>query len=171
MTEQRQTDMERLVVVRAGLDGRQAQMLKANLEGQGVPAFLSREHEGNIQFINNTSLYVKAKDWGVAEQVLSKVELMPQRAALRDADGEERSCPHCGSHRLHGFVGEVPTLIPFIKLKADVGDQWFHCLECDSYHQAVRKRFAGLPFALAWAAFMGALALSVIIFINWLKYL
>lgn len=168
---QPQKDMDQLVAIRSGLDGRQAQMLKANLEGQGVPAFLASEHEGNIQFVNNTNLYVKAKDWGAAEQALSKVEMLPHRPTLRDADGEERNCPHCGSHRLHSFVGEVPTLIPFIRFKADVGDSWFHCLECDSYHQAVRKRFAGLPFALAWSAFMGALALGVIILINWLKYL
>ncbi len=163
--------MDKLVVIRSGLGGQQAQLLKQNLEGQGVPAFLASEHADTSQFIDVTDLYVKAKDWQFAEQALSKIELLPQRTKFVDPDGEERSCPHCGSHRLRSFVGEVPTLVPFIKLKADVGEHWFHCLECDSYHQAVRKRFAGMPFALGWAAFMGALALGIIFLINWLKYL
>lgn len=169
--QNRQSDLDKLVVIRAGLDGHQANLLKLNLEGQGVPAFLANEHVGSMNFVSNTDLFVRAKDWRAAEQALSKIELMPLRSQTLDADGEERACPHCGSHRVHTFVGEVPSAIPFLRYKADPGDQWFHCLECGSYHRAVRQRFAGLPIALAWSAFMGAVVLAIIFLINWLKYL
>ncbi len=159
------------MAIRSGLDGQQAQLLKLNLEGQGVPAFLANEHVGSMNFVSNTDLFVKAKDWRVAEQALSKIELMPMSSPSLDSDGEVRSCPHCGSHRVHAFVGEVPSAIPFVRYRADPEDQWFHCLECGSYHQAIRKRFAGLPIALAWSAFMGTLVLAIIFLINWLKYL
>lgn len=167
---QEQTDLDKLVAVRSGLDGQQAQLLKLNLEGQGVPAFLANEHVGAMNFVSNTDLYVRARDWRAAEQALAKIELLPRREAPRDADGEERSCPHCGSHRVHAFVGEVPSALPFIRYKAEADDKWFHCLECGSYHQAVRKRFSGMPIALAWSMTMAAIALGTLAFINWLKY-
>lgn len=169
--QNQQSDLDKLVAIRSGLEGHQAQMLKLNLEGQGVPAFLANEHVGSMNFVSNTDLFVKAKDWRAAEQALSKIELMPSRGPNLDADGDEHSCPHCGSHRVHAFFGEVPSAIPLIRYKADPEDKWFHCLECGSYHQAIRKRFAGLPIALAWSAFMGTLVLAVIFLINWLKYL
>lgn len=164
-------ELNRLIAIRSGLDGHQAQMLKLNLEGQGVPAFLTNDHTGSLNFMTSTDLYVRAKDWRAAEEALSVIELMPRRPGQLDSDGEEFTCRHCGSHRVHPFVGEVPTVVPFVRLKAEVNGKWFHCLECDSYFNDSRKRFAGMPIALAWSALMGALALGIIFLINWLKYL
>ncbi len=163
--------MDKLVAIRSGLDGHQAQMLKLNLEGQGIPAFLANEHTGSMNFMSSTDLFVRAKDWRAAEKALSAIELMPGRSGPIDPDGEEHSCNHCGSHRVHPFVGEIPTIVPFVRIQADTGGKWFHCLECDSYFNDGRKRFAGLPIALAWSGVMAAVALGLIVLINWLKYL
>lgn len=171
MAGAQQEDFNKLVAIRSGLDGNQANLLKLNLEGQGVPAFLANEHTGSMNFISSTDLYVRAKDWRAAEQALSNIEMLPRSNIRTDSDGEYVSCAHCGSHRVHPFVGAVPTILPFVQLKAEASGNWFHCLECDSYYRNERKRFAGLPVALAWSAFMGALALLTIAVINWLKYL
>lgn len=164
-------DLDKLVAIRSGLDGHQANMLKLNLEGQGVPAFLANENVGSLNFVSNTDLFVRAKDWRAAERLLSKIDTLPGPQPRLDPDGEEYVCRHCGSNRVHPFSGEVPTLIPFVRLKAAAGDRWFHCLECDSHFREGRQQFAGMPVALAWSAFMGALAFGLILLINWLRYL
>lgn len=166
-----QADLDKLVIIRSGLDGHQANMFKLNLEGQGIPAFLANDNVGSLNFVSHTDLFVKAKDWRAAEQFLSKVDVLPKRRRMLDPDGEEHACRHCGSNRVHSFVGEVPTLVPFVRLEASADGGWFHCLECDSYFREGRRQFAGLPIALAWSLFMGGAALGVVLLINWLKYL
>lgn len=146
-------------------------MLKLNLEGQGIPAFLANENTGSLNFVSHTDLFVRAKDWAAAEQALSKIETFPRPPRKFDADGDEISCSHCGSGRVRSFVGDVPTLVPLVGRKAGPEDGWFHCLECDSYYNTSRSRFASMPIAFAWSAFMGALAFGLIWFINWFSYL
>ena len=165
------TDLDKLVVIRSNLDGHQANMLKLNLEGQGVPAFLANENTGSLNFVSNTDLFVRAKDWAAAEQALSKIDIFPRAPRKFDADGDEISCRHCGSSRIMPFVGDVPTLIPFVGRKAAPNDGWFHCLECNSYYNASRPRFSAMPIALGWSAFMGLLVFGLILLINWLIYL
>lgn len=166
-----QTDLDKLVVIRSDLNSHQANMLKLNLEGQGVPAFLANENTGSLNFANNTDLFVRAKDWATAEQALSKIETFPRPPQKFDADGEEISCSHCGSSRVVTFVGDIPTAVPFVGITARPGDGWFHCLECDSYYSTSRSRFSSMPIALGWSVFMGALAFGLIMLINWLIYL
>lgn len=146
-------------------------MLKLNLEGQGIPAFLANENTGSLNFVSHTDLFVRAKDWVCAEQALSKIETFPRPARKFDPDGDEISCNHCGSGRVRPFAGDVPMLVPLIGIKAGPDDGWFHCLECDSYYSNRRSRFASMPIAFAWSAFMAALAFGLIWFINWFSYL
>ncbi len=178
-----QPDLDKLVVIRSGLDGHQANMLKLNLEGQGVPAFLANENTGSLNFLSHTDLFVRAKDWAAAEQALSKIETFPRAQGAPGAPGNvgagdggtrdvgDIGCSHCGSSRVMPFVGDVPTAIPFVVTKAGPTDGWYHCNECDSYYTASRSRFSSMPIALGWSAFMGALAFGLILLINWLMYL
>lgn len=166
-----QTDLDKLVVIRTGLDSHQANMLKLNLEGQGVPAFLANENTGSLNFLSHTDLFVRAKDWAAAEQALSKIETFPRAPRRFDTDSDELSCRHCGSSRVMPFVGDVPTLIPFVGITAGPTDGWFHCLECNSHYNASRSRFSSMPIALGWSAFMGLLVFVLILSINWLIYL
>lgn len=166
-----QPDLDKLVVIRSGLDAHQANMLKLNLEGQGVPAFLANENTGSLNFISHTDLFVRAKDWAVAEQALSKIETFPRAPGNVGADVGDVGCSHCGSSRVMPFVGNVPTAIPFVVTKAGPMDGWYHCIECDSYYTASRSRFSSMPIALGWSAFMGVLAFGLILLINWLIYL
>jgi len=166
-----QQDLDKLVVIRAGLDSHQANMLKLNLEGQGVPAFLANENTGSLNFHSHTDLFVRAKDWATAEKLLSKIEAFPRPPRKFDADGDDIGCSHCGSSRVRPFVGNVPTMVPLIGIKAGYDDGWFHCLECNSYYSAKRSRFSSMPIALGWSAFMGALAFGLVLIFNWLIYL
>lgn len=166
-----QSDLDKLVAVRSGLDGHQANMLKLNLEGQGVPAFLANENVGSLNFVSHTDLFVRAKDWAAAEQILSKIDTFPRASGSMGAEDIDVGCSHCGSSRVMPFVGNVPTAIPFVVTKAGPTDGWYHCTECDSYYTASRSRFSSMPIALGWSAFMGALALGIILLINWLSYL
>jgi len=166
-----QQDLNKLVVIRAGLDGQQANMLKLNLEGQGVSAFLANENTGSLNIHSHTDLFVRAKDWAAAEKLLSKIEAFPRPPRKFDADGDEIGCSHCGSSRVRPFIGSVPTLVPLVGIKAGPDDGWFHCLECNSYYSVSRNRFSSMPIALGWSAFMGALAFGLVLLINWLIYL
>ncbi len=169
-----QPDLDKLVVIRSGLDGHQANMLKLNLEGQGIPAFLANENTGSLNLLSHTDLFVRAKDWAAAEQALSKIETFPRASGNVGADVRDVGdvgCRHCGSSRIMPFVGNVPTAIPFVVTKAGPMDGWYHCTECDSYYTASRSRFSSMPIALGWSAFMGVLAFGLILLINWLMYL
>ena len=170
-------DLNKLVVIRSGLTGQQANMLKVNLEGHGVPAFLANENMSGLLSVSNADLYVRARDWRAAEQLLGNIETLPQRyTTVPDAGpdlefADEPACRHCGSTRVHPHTGDVPTWIPFMRQQALPVDRWMHCMECDSYYRGRRPRFAGLPIALGWSLFMGVLALTVVMLLNWLKYL
>lgn len=168
-----ETDLNKLVPIRTGLDRSQADLLKANLEGHGVPAFLANENIGSLNFVVHTDLLVRAKNWKDAEQLLSKIDAIPaSRFSKRfDPDGEEYACQHCGSMRVHPFVGEVPTWLPGLKLKAVPEQTWFHCMECDSYYREKRSSFISFPIAMMWSLTLGAFVLGLYFLIQWLRFL
>lgn len=164
---------DRLVPIRTGLGQADAQLLRSLLEGNGIKVFMNGEHMGALNYGARADIMVRASEWKEAEQVLQKVATMPRCAipVRLDEDGEERACAHCGSTRVHGFDGEVPTFIPGIRLAAKKEEGWFHCLQCDSYYRDRHSRFSGLPFALLWSACVGAFVICLYWFIDWLKYL
>lgn len=168
-----QTDMDQLVPLRSGLDARQAGLLKTNLEGQGVPAYLASEAAGAAPVKGQADLFVRAKNWQQAETLLSKIEVIPASRfpGRTDADGEELACDHCGSSRVHPYVGKVPTLIPGVYQVATPEDQWVHCLDCDSYSRTRRARFTGAPIALMWGGALGLLFFGLYFLIQWLRFL
>lgn len=160
-------ELTQLVPLRSGLGFQQAQMLKANLEGAGIPAFLSNEDAGDLKFGGVTDILVRANRWKEAEVQIGKISLMP----APPQHFEDAACEHCGSSRIHPFVGAVPTFIPMVKLSAVQEDGWFHCLECDSYWRNERKRFSSLPVAFLWSITLGAVALAAYSLIQWLRWL
>lgn len=166
-------DMNSLVVVRSRLDRHQANLFKSNLEGHGIPAFLENENIGSLNYVVQTDLLVRLRDKEAADALLSKVDTIPlSRFPKRlDADGEERACEHCGSMRVHAFVGEVPTLVPGIKVKATPETGYFHCLECNSYYREKRLGFASFPIAMMWSLTLGAFVLGLYFLIQWLRFL
>ena len=165
--------MDNLITVRSGLDRHQAALFKSNLEGHGIAAFLENENIGSLNFVVHTDLLVRAGDRVAAEALLSKVDAIPaSRFPTRlDADGEERACQHCGSMRIHHYVGTVKTWMPGVKIQATPGDGWFHCLECESYYREKPLGFASLPIALLWSVTLGAIVLGLYFFIQWLRFL
>ncbi|MEX0299812.1 MAG: DUF2007 domain-containing protein [Kordiimonas sp.] len=164
---------DRLVTLRGGLDPSDAQLLRSLLEGNGVKVFMNGEYMSSVHPAVRADIMVRASDWKEAEQVIQKVATMPRCAipTRLDEDGEERACEQCGSTRVHRFEGEVPTFIPGIRLAAQKQDDWFHCLQCDSYYKDKRSRFSGLPFALMWSACVGLFVICLYWLIDWLKYL
>ena len=90
-------DLDKLVVIRSKLDGQQAQLLKTNLEGNGVPAFLANENVSSLISVNTADLYVRAKDWRAAEETLAKIEASPRRWPQPRPGPEiiEHACSHC----------------------------------------------------------------------------
>jgi hypothetical protein len=167
------TDMNQLVPLRSGLDARQAALLKDNLEGQGVPAFLAAETMGSQHVGGQSELFVRAKNWREAETLLGKIEVIPaSRFPVRtDTDGEELICNQCSSSRVHPYVGKVPTFVPGIEQVATPEDRWVHCLDCDSYSRTRRPRFTGAPIALMWGGVLGLLFFSLYFLIQWLRFL
>lgn len=166
-------DHNRLISIRSGLSGPDAQLLKSVLNANGVEVFLSNENMGTMNIGLRTDVMVRAIDKVRADSVLDKVATMP-RCALPtrlDEDGEEIACRHCGSERVHPFEGAVPTLIPGIKLSAAKGQHWYHCLQCDSYFKNSLSRLAGIPIALMWGGTLAALTLFVIWLIEFLRWL
>lgn len=165
--------MDNLVVVRTGLDRHQAALFKSNLEGHGIAAFLENEHIGSLNYVVHTDLLVRSVDKGAAEALLSKVDTIPvsKFPTRLDADGEERACQHCGSMRVHPYVGAVATWVPGFKIQAAPGEGWFHCLECDSYYREQPLGFASLPVALLWSVTLGAVVFGLYFLIQWLRFL
>lgn len=169
---------DKLVTIRTGLASTDAQLLCTLLEGEGIQVFTNAEHasaleQGPLGGAITADLMVRAADWKQAEQTLAKVATMPRCAfpVRLDEDGEERSCRHCGSIRVHPYEGEVPTFIPGIRIAARPEDTWFHCLQCDSYYRDRRSRFAGLPFAALWSAAVGVFVICLYWLIDWLMWL
>lgn len=167
------TQQDRLVTIRTGLYQADAALMRSLLEGHGIQVFMNAEHASTMNEGYNTDVMVRASQWKEAEEVLNKVATMPRCAipVRLDEDGEERACAHCGSTRVHPFEGEVPTFIPGIRIAATRGENWFHCLQCDSHYRDKRSRFAGLPVALAWSATVGLSVLGLYWFIDWLRWL
>lgn len=167
------SDLDKLVALRTKLDSHQAQLLKTNLEGRGVPAFVANENVSSLISVNTADLYVRAKDWRTAEELLTKIEASPRHWPQPPPEPEvvEQACSHCGSHRVVPYVDPVPTWVPFVSEDARPEDGWLRCLECGSHTLGRRRRFAGLGVAFGWSAFMALLAFSVILLINWLRYL
>lgn len=163
-----ETDMEQLVAIRTGLSLQQAHMLKSNLEGRGIPTFLSGDEPGVMRFGGQTSLLVRAKHWKHAEELLSNITLLP---SAPNAHADDMACTQCGSARIHPFVGEVPTFFPKVNISAEPEDGWFHCLECDSYWRDRMRKFASFPIAFLWSITLGLVMLAVYSLIQWLKWL
>ncbi len=170
---ERLTDYNRLIPLRTGLDAGDAQMLKSLLNANGIEVFLNGENMASQNFSVRTDVMVRGVDKTRADAVIEKIATMPRCQIPRhlDDDGEERACSHCGSTRVHPFVGEVPTSVPGIRLAAVEGGGWFHCLQCDSYYRDRRSRFSGLPIALMWSIFLGGFGFALYWFIDWLKWL
>lgn len=166
-------DHNRLVPVRTGLNQADAQLLKSLLDANGVQVFLTHENMGSLNYGVRADLMVRAIDKVRADAVLAKVATLPRGAfpARLDEDGEELACRHCGSERVHPYVGAVPSGIPGIKLSASQADNWYHCLQCDSYFRNQRSRLAGIPIALMWGGTLAALTLFVIWLIEFLRWL
>lgn len=164
---------DRLVTIRRGLEQADAALLRSLLEGAGVTVFMNGEHMGALHPGIRAEIMVRASEWKLAEETLQKVATMPRCAipTRLDVDGEERACAQCGSTRVHPFEGEVPTFIPGIRIATNKEDEWFHCLQCDSYYKDRRSRFSGLPFAMMWSAIVGVFVISLYWLIDWLKYL
>lgn len=167
------TDYNRLVPVRTGLEPADAQLLKSVLTANGVEVFMNGENMGALNYAVRADIMVRAIDKVRAESVIQKIATMPRCQLPRhfDEDGEEHACSHCGSSRVHPFVGEVPTFIPGIRLAAEQNGGWFHCLQCDSHFRDRRSRFSGLPIAFMWSAALGAFGIGLYWFIDWLKWL
>lgn len=167
------TDYNRLIPLRTGLDPADAQLLKSVLNANGVEVFLNGEHMGSLGYAVRTDIMVRAIDKVRADSVIDKIATMPRCQIPRhvDEDGEERACSQCGSTRVRPYVGEVPTIVPGIRLAAQAGEEWFHCLQCDSYYQDKRSRYAALPFALMWSALVGVFGYALYWVIDWLKWL
>lgn len=165
--------MNSLTIVRSSLDRHQANLFKSNLEGHGIPAFLENENIGSLNYVVQIDLLVRQRDKAAAEALLSKVDTIPlsKFPTRLDADGEERACAHCGSMRVHAYIGEVPTWAPGVKLQATPEAGYFHCLECDSYYREKRLGFASFPIALMWSLTLGAFVLGLYFLIQWLRFL
>ncbi|WP_417465346.1 DUF2007 domain-containing protein [Kordiimonas sp.] len=166
-------DHNRLVVLRSGLSQPDGALLRSVLESHGIHAFLSGEHVAGMNEGLWANLMVRAADYEDAQKALSNLAMMPSKAfpVRHDADGEELACLRCGSGRVHAFEGRVPTSLPFVKVMAERGQGWYHCLQCGSYYNDRRPRFSSLSIALMWG---GTLALATLIgiwIINWIKWL
>lgn len=166
-------DYNRLIPLRTGLETADAQLLKSVLNANGVEVFLNGENMSSLNFVVRTDIMVRAIDKVRADAVIDKIATMPRCQIPRhtDEDGEERACAHCGSTRVHPYVGEVPTIIPGIRLAAEQGAGWFHCLQCDSHYRDKRSQFSGMPFAMMWSAALGGFGFGLYWFIDWIKWL
>jgi len=167
-------DSNRLVAVRTGLDGADAELLRSLLERNGLQVFLTNESgAGQGGYAASVDLYVRALDKPAADAVLGIVVTLPRAAQPHrfDEDGEELSCHHCGSTRVHPYEGPVPTLIPGLKLQSGKNERWYHCLQCGSTYEEGRRRFSGWPIAVMWAAILGLASLGLIWIINFLRFL
>jgi len=164
---------DRLVTLRSGFYADDAQLTKSLLEGNGVQVFMVGEGVSSMNEGYHAAIMVRASQWKQAEEILNKVALMPRSAvaARLDEDGEEHACSQCGSTRVHAFVGEVPTVIPGVRLSAMQGEGWFHCLQCNSHYKDKRSRFAGLPFGILWGGVVGLFFLCLYWFLEWLRWL
>lgn len=172
MTQVLEEDM-RLVVLRSNLNQPDGALLRSVLEAQDIPVFLAGEHVAGMNEGLYANLMVHAKDWKRAEEVLSKVATMPRCAIpiRRDEDGEPIACRHCGSERVHAFEGEVPTIVPGVKVHASKNDDWYHCLQCDSYFRNSLSRFSSIPVGLMWAGALALLTLGIVWLIEFLRWL
>lgn len=166
-------DHNRLIAIRTGLDASDAQLLKSLLDANGVEVYLSNENMGSLGYGVRTDIMVRAIDKVRADAVLTKIATMPRCAipTRLDEDGEEIACRHCGSERVHPFEGEVPTIIPGIRLKADKAEGWYHCLQCDSYFKNSLSRLASIPVAMMWGGALAGLTLFIIWLIEFLRWL
>lgn len=166
-------DHNRLVPVRTGLMQADAQLLKSLLDANGVQVFLTHENMGSLNYGVRADIMVRAIDKVRADAALANVATLPHGAfpARLDEDGEELACQHCGSERVHPFEGQVPSGVPGLRWAAAKDDQWYHCLQCDSYFRNRRSRLAGLPIALIWGGTLAALTLFVIWLIEFLRWL
>ncbi|MCJ9427662.1 putative signal transducing protein [Kordiimonas marina] len=168
-------DGNRLVALRTGLEGADAQLLRSLLESKGLQVFLVNESavSGMTGHAVSVDLYVRAVDKPKADAILGNVVTLPRAMQPHrfDEDGEELSCHHCGSTRVHPYEGKVPTLIPGLKLQSGKNERWYHCLQCDSYYEEGRKRFSGWPIAVMWAAVLGLASLGLMWVINFLRFL
>lgn len=167
------TDYNRLIPLRTGLDAGDAQMLKSVLNANGVEVFLNGANMASLNYAVRTDIMVRAIDKVCADAVIEKISTMPRCQIPRhmDEDGEERACAQCGSTHVRPFIGEVPTVIPGIRLAAEPGTDWFHCMQCDSHYRDRRSSFAGLPIALMWSVFLGSFGFGLYWFIDWLRWL
>ena len=147
--------------------------MKSLLTANGVEVFLTSENMGALNYAVRGDIMIRAIDKVRAEAVLKKVAAIPrcQLPTHFDEDGEERACSHCSSTRVHSFVGEVPTIIPGIRIAAVPGAGWYHCLQCDSHFRDQRPRFSGLPIALMWSAALGGAGFALYWLIDWIKWL
>jgi len=167
------TDYNRLVPLRSGLSATDAQVLKSVLVANGIEVFLSSEGMSTLQPGVFVDVMIRAIDKVRADSVLEKVATMPSCKIPRhtDADGEEHSCPACGSSIVRPFVGNVDTWLPGVKRAAAVGDGWYHCRQCDTHFCTKRSRYSGMPLGMVWAATLGLFVFGLYQFIEWLRWL
>jgi len=166
-------DYNRLVPLRREMEPADAQLMRSLLTANGIEVFLNGENMGSLNYVVRTDIMIRAIDKVRAESVLKKVSAIPRRQLPShfDGDGEERACAQCGSTQIHPYVGEVPTIIPGIRLSAGAGEGWYHCLQCDSHYRDQPTRFSGMPIALMWGGFLGASGFALYWIIDWLKWL
>ncbi len=169
-------DYNRLVPLRTYLDAPQAQMLKTYLDAQGIMVFLNAEHVAAMNEGLKTDILIREIDRVRAEAALKNIEVLSyhQKHQLYEGEtieNEPPSCRQCGAMDIHAFTGEVPTLIPGIRIAAGIEDAWVHCSNCDSYYREGKRRFSSVAVAFMWAATLGLSALCLYWLITWLRWL
>ena len=163
-------DDNRLVVIRSHLNGAEGRLMRTLLDARGIHAFLAGENVAGMNEGMFANLMVRAGDRQAAEEILGNVTALPAQVR-HDPDGEELACQRCGSQRVHPYVGPLPSSIPFVRRRAEVGDACFHCLECGSYYSEKRPRFTSFTLALTWGGILALATLGALYIINFFQAL
>jgi len=163
----------KLIPIRTNMTHADAQVLKSVLQSCGIDVFLNADHMSGTGYGVQTDVLVYSSDLQTAEEALRNIVALPHSYVSQrlDADGEVHECKQCGSTRVHPFEGEVPTLVPGIRIAAEANGGWFHCMQCDSYYRNQRSRFEAFPFAMVWSFLTGLFVLLLYWLIDWLKWL
>lgn len=163
----------KLVPIRTNMASADAQVLKSVLQSCGIDVFLNADHMSGMGYGVQTDVLVHAGELQAAEEALKNIVALPHNHMSQqlDADGDYHECKQCGSTRVQPYQGEVPTLIPGIRIAAEANGGWFHCMQCDSYYRNQRSRFEAFPFAMVWSVLAGLFVLTLYWLIDWLKWL
>jgi len=97
----------------------EAQIAKAKLDSEGIPAFIIDEHTINAQWLYSNALGGVKLQVPLQYSETAKEVVAEDRAELLDTefDAEMRRCPSCGSEDSRPYTkGKSPALVLFLLL-------------------------------------------------------